>query len=126
MCSFLSWFCGLTRPMSSSCLVSFMWLPSKGDKAVITEGSAGLNYMSKMTHPHGWQLILAVSWEFSWACQPDCQHVASPCGLGFSQRGGFVLRLSIPRDRRPTSEMAARPVKVSCVEMARCHFHQIQ
>lgn len=32
----------LMRPMSTSCMVSFMWLLSNDDKAAIREGSAGL------------------------------------------------------------------------------------
>ena len=38
---------------------------------------------SKLAHSHGWELMLAASWELSWDCWLKCQHIASSCGLGF-------------------------------------------
>lgn len=45
---------------------------------------------SKLAHSHGWELMLADSWELSWGCWLKCQHIASSCGLGFPQYGSWV------------------------------------
>lgn len=48
-----------------------------------------LGWTSTMAHSQVWQGILAVSWECTWG-STDYLHLASPCGLGFSQHGGWV------------------------------------
>ena len=51
-------------------------------------------------HTHDQQLMPDVSRELSWDCQMVHQHVASPCGLDFSQHGSWVLRGYSPRGKK--------------------------
>lgn len=44
---------------------------------------------SNMADTHGWNMILAISWELSSGFQLDHLHKASPCSLGFQHGAGF-------------------------------------
>lgn len=52
--------------------------------------------------------LAVVCWELSWAYWPEHPHVASPCGLGFSQHGGHIPRWSISRANDPGSRKVLR------------------
>lgn len=72
-----------------------------------------IELMSKISHSHGWQLMLAVGWELSQDCHSshsEHPHVASPWGLGFSQDGSWILREEV-QEAVSKSKGSNRPVR---------------
>lgn len=63
----------------------------------------------KMARTHDRQLMPEVSWELIWNCRMVGQHVVSPCGLGFSEHGSWLLRGSIPRGRKHKLPVLLKP-----------------
>lgn len=60
-----------------------------------------------MAHSHGQHLVLAGTWELTWACQLVSLHRASPCGLGISQHGKWVPGVGFLRSQFPEPQVEA-------------------
>jgi len=74
------------------------------------------------------QLVVDVGCQFGAQLRLDQgdYNVVIPCGLGFSQNGGWVPRVTVRRETGPIGrKREARPRRLG-LELSQCHFHQIQ